>query len=559
LAILLLFAKALKLNFRAFVTFPQTFDHSMTTQCIPFSALPMLAPTDRAYAEQDERITPFQQYSPNIAAFAQAIEARKNVHTDRKTLVETLHRQLHFADNQWLTKNVDSLLNENTFTVTTAHQPSLFLGPLYFVYKIFSTIHLSRQLAAAYPAQQFVPFFVIGGEDHDFEEVNNIQLFNKKITWQTDQHGAVGAMETQSLQIILAELKGILGESETAKDIFNIIEKNYTTHAVYQDATQGLLHDLFSQYGLMTLNMNDAALKNLFKPLMHREIEAQLSKPLVEQTQAALEKAGFKAQAFAREINLFYLQTQSRERIVQEGDGYKVLNTNKTWANQAELLAELDIAPQFFSPNVVMRPLYQELVLPNLAYVGGGGELAYWLERKAQFAAFEVPYPVLVRRNSVLWLDKGSQERLQKLDLQLIDLVGDIDIFVNEYTKNRSENSLSIESEKDALNQIFEQLLEKTKAIDPSLEKTVLAEQTKQLQSLDILAAKMLKSEKQKQETTINQVRALAQKFFPNGGLQERNDNFLSIYLKQDKTFFDTLNELLDPIHLSAQMLIISE
>ena len=527
---------------------------------LPFSELPMLAKTDRIYAEQNHILRNFYKYNVDLQVFATVIADKSKGTIDRETLVSTLKRQYVSLDAEAIVlEKIISLGDEKTFTVTTAHQPSLLTGPLYFIYKIFSTINLSEKLNAAYPDNRFVPMFVIGGEDHDFEEINSISIFGKKITWQRseDEKGAVGMMKTKSLQGVLEELKPILGESEAAQSLFKMIEKAYTSHDVYQDATQDLLNQLFGKYGLVVLNMNDADLKRLFIPIMKRELTEQLSKNLVEKTQSELESLGFKPQAFAREINLFYLKENLRERIVEENGIYRVLNTEITWASQADILNELERTPQYFSPNVVLRPLFQETVLPNLAYIGGGGELAYWLERKTQFEAFGVNFPMLIRRNSAFFLDKGTQDRLQKLNVQLVDLTENTDSLIKKYVEKQATDPLSINAEKTALNDIFDTILRNAVAVDASLEKAVLAEKTKQLQSLDALESRILKAEKQKHETVLNQLKAVQQKLFPNGGLQERTDNILPIYLKHGDAFFDILKTHLNP--LEQGMIVISE
>ncbi len=528
---------------------------------VPFSQFPMLAKTDTAYAEADPSLRKFYTYSVDIQSFAQVIADKKRDNTDRKLLVSTLKKQYAALKNPQNTEGVisqiEKLENAHTFTVTTAHQPSLLLGPLYFVYKIFSTINLAEKLRSAYPEQDFVPVFVIGGEDHDFEEVNSISIFNKKITWESGEKGAVGMMKTASLDTVLAELKPILGENDNAKAIFELIEQAYTAHDIYHDATQALLHALFGQYDLVVLNMNDADLKRAFIPIMQREIVEQPSKKMVESAQAELSALGFKSQAFPREINLFYLRENLRERIVEENGVFRALNTDYQWLTREDLLKEVADTPQYFSPNVVLRPLFQELILPNLAYIGGGGELAYWLERKEQFAYFGVNFPMLIRRNSAVWLDKGSLDRLSKLEISLIDLAGDTEIFIKNFLSSRASDPLSMTAEKEAISAIFDKIVAKAIAFDATLEKSVAAEKAKQIQSIEQIEAKIMKAEKQKNETTLNQIRALAQKFFPNGGLQERSDNFLPFYLKHGSTFFDVLHQNLNP--LERGFVIISE
>ena len=293
---------------------------------------------------------------------------------------------------------------------------------------------------------------------------------------------------------------------------------------------------------------------------MKQEILEQPSKALVEKTQSELEALGYKSQAFAREINLFYLTENGRDRIVFDNNTYTTITTDnnmsKIWTKE-EILNELESTPQYFSPNVVLRPLFQEVVLPNLAYIGGGGELAYWLERKTQFEYFKVNFPMLVRRNSVLWLDKGSRDKMGKLDIQLLDLVQDTDILIKQYLSRVVEASMSMEAEKKEIEATFAKILNKALSIDPTLEKSVLSEKTKHLQGIDIIEAKLLKAEKHKHETSINQIKALAQKLFPGGGLQERVDNFLPYYIKQGDDFFTILLDNLNP--LEQGLIVISE
>jgi bacillithiol biosynthesis cysteine-adding enzyme BshC len=537
----------------------------MKVSKIPFEKLPMLAKTDRAYAAADATLRPFYEHPVDIESFEKTIKQKQAKPVERNILTTVMQEQFQSFEN-FLEKNnyvipkksnsyeaIQSFRNENTFCVTTAHQPILFLGPLYFVYKIISTIQLSEQLKNRFPAQNFVPVFVIGGEDHDFEEVNHAHIFGKKIEWtlqnaaDTGGGGSVGSMTTESLATALETLKNVLGESDSAKNIFDVINNCYSQADNYQNATQFLIYYLFSKYGLVVLNMTDARLKRLFIPLMKTEILEQKSKPLVEQTQAELQALGFKSQAFAREINLFYLQPKLRTRIVREGDHFEALNTDLRWS-EAEILAELERSPELFSPNVVMRPLFQETILPNLAYVGGGGELAYWLERKRQFEAFGVPFPMLVRRNSAQFVDKNAQERAKKLGLTLPDLMEDEISLTKKYVQNQANADFSLEKQRKNLEKLFEEIAEIAKNVDASLEKTVLAEGAKQRQSIEQLEARIGKAEKQKHETALQQIRTLSTKLFPNGGLQERNDNFLPLYLKFGDTFFDILKENLNPL-----------
>jgi len=517
---------------------------------VPFDRVPQFSQKDIAYATANDALRPFFKYPVRLDAFEQVMADKSHDDTKREVLVRVLEEQYAGLETSAaVKKNIRALRQADTFTVTTAHQPSLFTGPLYYIYKIFSAINLAEQLNARYPDRHVVPVFINGGEDHDFEEINHAHIFGKTVTWENEESGPVGNRDTVSLQPALEELREILGESDNARAIYDVIHRAYTEHPRYGEAVNQLVNELFRDFGLVVLNMSHPDLKRLFIPIMREELVEQPSRAFVEATTAQLEAAGFSGQAYAREINLFYLGEglDMRKRFEAEDGDYRVVDTDIAFS-EAKLLEELEAHPERFSPNVVMRPLYQELVLPNLAYIGGGGELAYWLERRSQFDHFGINYPMLVRRNSALLIDKGSSKRMTKLELGLEDLFEDVEVLVKRYVRQHTENEISLSDQKKQLQAIFEEVLDKAREIDKTLVKSTKSEQAKVMNSLDTLEGKLLRAEKQRHDIAINQIRSLKDKLFPHNGLQERYDNFLPYYLRYGDAFFSMLKEHLDPL-----------
>ncbi len=515
---------------------------------IPFEKIPQFSKKDIAYYNEDPALKPFFKYPANIQSFQDVINDKKQDNSPRKLLVEVLKEQyISINISKKVQDNIDLLSETNTFTLITAHQPSLFTGPLYYIFKIISTINLAKTLSESYPSYQFVPVFITGGEDHDFEEVNHFQIFNKTLTWESDEKGAVGMMKTHTIQPVLDNLREIIGTSENAKNILSIIEQTHTKHDIYSNSIIELTQELFKDEGLVILNMNHPRLKKHFIPYIKTEIIYQSSFPVVNQTISELEQVGISAQAAPREINFFYLRDQLRERIIFEDEVFKVLNSDFTFS-KAEMENEIENHPERFSPNVIMRPIYQESILPNLAYIGGGGEIAYWLERKAQFEHFGINFPMLIRRNSAMWIDKGALKKLNKFKISLPELAGDIESLIKDYVKVNSEGELSLSVEKENLKLLFEGIAEKTKKIDATLVKTVLAEHAKQNKSLEQLERRLMKVEKQRFDVSINQIRNLKEKLFPKNGLTERKENFIQYYIKYGDTFFEVLKSNLHPL-----------
>ncbi|MEM8586170.1 MAG: bacillithiol biosynthesis BshC, partial [Bacteroidota bacterium] len=210
----------------------------MPNQRIPFTQVPQFSSRDVAYATADSRLQSFYKYEVSLEAFERVFADKASDQVDRELLAEQLtaqYKELGISNPP--TDQIEALGSKHGFSVITAHQPSLFTGPLYFIYKICSCINLARQLNAAYPDRTVVPVFITGGEDHDFEEINHLHLYGKTISWQEDQGGPVGKLPTSSLAPVLEELKGILGDRETALHIFERIQKHFTEQAHYGPAT----------------------------------------------------------------------------------------------------------------------------------------------------------------------------------------------------------------------------------------------------------------------------------------------------------------------------------
>jgi bacillithiol synthase len=520
----------------------------MQKTVLPYSQIPQLAATDVAYAVGDERLRPFYTWQPHAESIPHIAAAQSKRQFPRQDLVTVLTRQYEgLPQERSVLENIAALAAEDTFVVVTAHQPSLFLGPLYFIYKALTTIKLAEKSNDIISGgQRVVPVFVLGSEDHDLEELNKANLFGKRITWQPDLGGPVGSIPTDTLRDVLAELAEVLGSGEAAQALFAKVEAAYTQRGTFAAATQALLHTFLGRFGLVVLDMSEPLLKRHFVPIMRTELLEQAAHRLVSQSIDGLQAQGFKAQAAPRYINLFYLRPGSRERIVLEDGLYKVLNSDLRFS-EAEILAELEAHPERFSPNVVLRPLFQEAILPNLAYVGGGGELAYWLERRSLFEHFGLQMPMLLRRNSVLWLDKDSEKKRLKLGLSEADLFADTDALIRQFLEKNAAAELNLHGEMRDMEGVFEKIAQKALQIDPTLEKALRADQVKALTALEQWQSRLVRAEKQRHEVSVNQIRGLKERFFPANGLQERHDNFLAYVLRYGDAFLDELHQQLDP------------
>ena len=510
---------------------------------------------DVAYAEQDPSLRPFMAHAPSLPAFAQAIEARAAVPTDRRTLIEVLAEQ-YAGYGAEPPENLALLADERTFTVTTAHQASLFLGPLYYVYKILSAVALARQLEEVYPRYAFVPAFVLGAEDHDLEEIDHLTVAGERVSWRTRQTGATGAMSLAEIAPALERVDELLGRSTPAREIVGLLRRCYRPDRTLAVATGHFVAELFGAYGVVVANLNHGRLKRSFAPAVRREVLQQTSRGVIAETVGALETAGFAQQAHAREINLFYLAPGRRDRLVPEPGGrIGVLDGPESWSTE-EFERELREAPERFSPNVVMRPLLQETALPNLAYVGGGGELAYWLERKDQFAAFGVPMPVLVRRDSAWWITAEAGRRLERLALAPRDLLGDYHELLARVARRGSAHDVDFADHLARLRAMHDDIAERAAAVDPTLRKRALAHGVRAAQAVEQLEKRLVRTLKKQQADTMERVADLHRALLPGGGLQERETSFLDLYARHGRGLFDTLLEHFDPLDMRLKVFV---
>ncbi len=509
-------------------------------QTIPVHQTGLFSSLFEDYISNSENTRPFFEshiYKTDIESY---LKKHGFESINRTVLVSALQKQAALVENTspLSLKHISLLKDANTFTITTGHQLCLFTGPLYFIYKIISTINLCKTLEEHFPIKRFVPVYWMASEDHDFEEINHMNVFGKKVTWNSTQKGSVGEFGTEGLQEVIAELKTILGENENSNALIQLFEAAYLKHNNLADATRYLVNELFGEYGIVILDGDDAELKQLFKEEFKKDAFENTPFKLVNESIEALSKH-YSAQVNPREINIFYKEKGLRERIEKQATDFVVLNTNLRFTEQ-ELKSLIENEPEKLSPNVVLRPLYQQKILPNVAYVGGPGELAYWLEYKNMFKEFNIDFPVLMPRHFVTVIDKGTQNKIQKLNIDREGIFKDGEELVKQFIKTQHDD-INLENTKLELTKLYASVSETISAIDKTLVATAEAEKQKAINGIVALEQKINRALKQKSETDVNQIWAIKGKLFPNNVPQERYDNFSALYLRYGR---DLIGEL---------------
>lgn len=495
------------------------------------------------YLNGSNNLKPFYAYEPNDEGIKLAISDRKHYSTDRSTLVRVLKEQYQsLAPITAVNNNIELLSHTNTFTICSAHQPNLMTGYLYFIYKILHAVVLAQHVKTLHPDYNFVPVFYIGSEDNDLDELSVFRFNGIKFKWDTDQTGAVGRMDTTDLQPLLKQLTALIGPpGSNADNLISIINTAYNKHNTIAQATRYIVHELLGTYGVVVIDADHPDLKKQFIPIMEQELMQPVSNQLVQYTTEILNQQ-YSAQAFSRPINLFYLYNDIRERIEKTDDYWHVVRTQIKWSND-ELLTELNNHPERFSPNVILRGLYQETILPNVAFIGGGSEVAYWLQLKQVFEHYKVFYPTVVLRQSALLADNKATLLQRKTGLLDEEIFEPTEKIIRSFVFKHSQKDLHLEDTKQQLALIFEQVKNKAINIDITLKSSAEAVLTKIRHQINTIEKKMMRAEKRNMAEQLAHIYKLRTRLFPNESLQERYDTFMPYYLDLGQSFFDVLKE----------------
>ena len=498
------------------------------------------------YLSQSDKLKPFYGLFPSEEHIIEQTKAKSDFE-HRDVLVSALKEQYQRVGKN-RDKQIETLYNKETFTITTGHQLNFCTGPLYLPFKLLSVIRLCEQLNQSHIDKHFVPVYWMATEDHDWQEVNHFFLQTKQVKVEEEAQGAVGRHSSKGAFEFLSQ--------EDAQDILNISSipdifvNAYKYAKTWADAMRIIVDDLFGEYGLLILDGDDQSLKELSRPLVEQELKEHTVNTHVSKQNQELEKQGYSAQAFAREINLFYLDDTNRSRIQQEGKTYKAGEKNYS-------LEELEqLSAKHFSPNVLFRPLYQETVLPNLAYVGGPAEIAYWMQLKSAFEAFRLAFPILIPRVSGLILGERVKSKLEALGLSVEQILSHEKSELKKLILGADKQGFDIPNPV-YFDKIFDEIRQLAEQQDKSLVGFVEAEKKRALNQFKGIIKKLEKARERKHHVEIQKLESILEQLLPNGSLQERKVNIIP-FLLRDKDFIAKLLQQIEPLDFRFNIIELS-
>jgi bacillithiol biosynthesis cysteine-adding enzyme BshC len=490
----------------------------------------------------------FYRFPHHIDSFQTAIAAKQFNATQRALLTETLMSQYKNAgielDEQDLVyKNIVSLKENNTYTITTGHQLCVLTGPLYFLEKIIHVIKLAKSLSENNSQNHLVPLFWMASEDHDFTEISSLNINGQHYSWEKETSNApVGRINSKDLEPFFELLKPHI--SELHADFFESSKQIYLSSTNLSEATRKLVHLIFSKYGLVVIDGDDIAFKKSFQQVIYTDILTGLPFQALHNTNKELSILNYHQQVNGRSCNHFYIHEGKRLLIEKSKDVFTIKDSDIEFTKQ-EMEAEIANHPEKFSPNVVMRPVYQEFIIPNLAYIGGPGEVSYWLQLYSVFTELGVSYPIIVCRNTFLFTDVYTRRILKKLYISWSDLFAGRETVCKNLLQKlipTSEESLIKDTQT-----MFQNLIGESEKLDNKISAELIKAKNNQLSVLKKSVKHLNRVKKIKLDKELKEIEQVYEAIFPNNAPSERTYNVLSLSVNID-TFIDIIYTNSSPI-----------
>jgi len=535
---------------------------------IPTHTLPDISPLVHDYFYEYDKVSDF--FSGNFrdpTAFILQTEKVQSRDLPRKQLAAVLKEQnLSYGCGEQTIGNINLFTQEGTCAVVTGQQVGLFSGPLYTIFKAITAIKLAESLNQNNPGC-FVPIFWLASDDHDFAEINHITLLDKEnrikdIPYQEHSLSLKTPISrfvlTTEISNCLQQLNDLTRDSEFKPEILSQLGTAYQPGRSLVEAFAQWMTRLFKSYGLIFIDAAHPDLKDLGKDVFHTEIaQNSPSTQCALETSRKLEQKKYSPQIQLHEgiLNLFLVEDE-RDSIQCRDDDYSIKGKPQTFKKH-ELLQLLQKQPHIFSPNVLLRPLYQDKLLPTVAYVGGLSEVAYFAQMKEVYNRFSLPMPIIYPRKSLTLIDKKVDRTLKTYSLEFQDLWRNTDAKINEIAKEKIPRSLekAIHTTASHLDKDFKDIRQETLAFEPALEKTVDLTMRKIHHHISLLEKKILKASKKQNTIMLQRIQLVKNSLYPNRHLQERVFNITPFLIKYGFTLVDRLYKAMDINHHDHQIL----
>lgn len=473
----------------------------------------------------------------NIISQTDILDTVSRRHIDRSQIAAILEeQQIRFGTGKDAEAHALLLQHDSTFAVVTGQQVGILGGPLYTLYKIITVIKLADKLNNELPDYNFIPVFYLEAEDHDYDEISKISIIDAKNELQTFQYlpegkpleknpGSVGSIVFDAeIESFLDSIEMNLQPSDFRSSVMELMRHSYRAGVDFATAFAGYINGLLPNSGVVILDPRDRALKNLVKPLFQKELQTHpKTSEIVIKWSAALEQS-FHAQVKPRAINLFLKHRGGRYLIEPRETGYGLKGARQRFTDE-EMLSLVENSPELFSPNVLLRPIVQDYLLPTYVYVGGPSEIAYFAQLKNVYEHFDVTMPVIYPRASATVIEEKVRRTIDKFDISPFDLFMNLELLQKNVSAKLSDVKLEeIFTKTNAnIDESLKELRYALQTVDPTLSGSYDNARKKIEYQVNRLKEKAYDAQRKNFATAMRQIEKAALHITPNGTFQERS------------------------------------
>lgn len=506
----------------------------MTATCIPYTRVPHSSALFTDYLYHFDRISQFFSGSPFASrSFASVAQQVGNLKFARREMAEILTRQNRaFGGGDLTLANIKKLSEEGTFAVVTGQQVGLFGGPAFTLFKALSTARLARSLSEqGIPS---VPVFWLATEDHDLEEVAesatlddeyNLRVLRDSGNRPSPRSPVGRVRHTEQVSAAISELEALLPEGEPRSKLVQDLRESYVPGRTWGESFAKFLTRLFSRWGVILLDPLDEEVHRLSSGLYQKAIQnaAELRAGVLE-TSHALVQRGYHAQVHVTEDStLVFVERQGDRVALHQRDGKFLLDGSEA-ISLTQLQALLAERPLDFSPNVLLRPLVQDTLLPTVTYVAGPSELAYLGQAQSLYEAVGRPQPVVFPRAAFTLVDSRTERLMDKYKLELDDVWKGEEhlshkVAATGFAEGWSERFT--QSERD-LEKLLDRLHADIEKLDPTLLDTLEHTKEKMKYQMERLGGKLTRAALSRSDLLLRHVQSLMRFLMPHKDLQER-------------------------------------
>jgi bacillithiol biosynthesis cysteine-adding enzyme BshC len=513
---------------------------SVKAHCLPFTQIPHTTPLFSDLLAYSPKVRPFYPRSPHLSEWIREEAANISYDSSRRERVTAL---LERQNKSWgaspkTLSNLDRL-RKGAAAVVTGQQVGLFGGPMFAIYKALTAVKLAEESTAA--GVDAVPIFWLATYDHDLAEVNHVSIPAADGTLQvleTPSHAAPGAPVSavrlgDEISPVVEQAATLLGDTEATK----LVRETYRPDETLGTAFARLYAKLFADWGVIVLDASDGELHRIAEPIYHAAVERsdELAQALLARGEA-LDAAGYHQQVKVTpsSVLLFTLQNGTRTAVHRHGDRHGVDEPSEfaigsdaadEKISQADLQHRISSAPEQFSPNVLLRPIVQDYLLPTLVYTGGAAEAAYFSQAGAVYELLLGRVTPIVPRFSATIVESKMQRLLERHEITVRDVFSAPEALRQQLAARNLPEDLqaAFDAAKTSFDSNLTAIKDKLAKLDRTLVDAAETARSKMQYQLERLYSQAARAEAQKGELVTRHSATLSQALYPDKGLQERS------------------------------------